>query len=56
MTFTRISKDIKRNMDYITEVTVSELLNLSCEYHDYGKINEEFQKRVKSKGRIKFDR
>ena len=32
-----------------------EILKLCCEYHDYGKINDEFQKRVSSKKKINFD-
>ncbi|WP_320047446.1 CRISPR-associated helicase Cas3' [uncultured Ilyobacter sp.] len=32
-----------------------EILQLCCEYHDYGKINDEFQKRVSSKKKINFD-
>ena len=31
------------------------LMNKICEYHDYGKINKEFQKRVSSDKFIKFD-
>lgn len=52
--------DLKRNAKelfeykYIDEKTYN-LLNIACEYHDYGKANEEFQKRVKSKIKIKFN-
>jgi CRISPR-associated endonuclease/helicase Cas3 len=31
------------------------LLKYCCEYHDYGKINDEFQKRVSSAKKLKFD-
>jgi len=31
------------------------LLEITCKYHDYGKINDEFQKRVNSKKYLKFD-
>lgn len=32
-----------------------ELLEKCCKYHDYGKINDEFQRRVSSSKRLKFD-
>lgn len=38
---------IKKNEKYI--------LDIACKYHDYGKINEEFQKRVRSKGKVPFN-
>lgn len=31
------------------------LMRISCEYHDYGKINNEFQKRVSSEVKINFN-
>ena len=34
---------------------IYELVKSACEYHDYGKVNDEFQKRVSSKTRLKFD-
>jgi len=48
------SAKILYNYGYITEKDYK-LLELTCEYHDYGKINHNFQTRVKSRGKIKFD-
>ena len=31
---------------------IGELLLIACEYHDYGKVNEEFQKRIRKKYRF----
>lgn len=42
------------NLGYIKEQRMYELIQKACVYHDIGKINKEFQRRVKSKG-IKFD-
>ena len=42
------------NLGYIKEERIYELIQKACIYHDIGKINKEFQKRVKNKG-IKFD-
>lgn len=42
------------NLGYIEEERIYELIQKACIYHDIGKINKEFQKRVKNKG-IKFD-
>nr|WP_317333295.1 CRISPR-associated helicase Cas3' [uncultured Romboutsia sp.] len=42
------------NLGYIKEERIYELIQKACVYHDIGKINKEFQKRVKNKG-IKFD-
>lgn len=41
-------------LGYIKEERIYELIQKACIYHDIGKINKEFQKRVKNKG-IKFD-
>ncbi|GMQ64156.1 CRISPR-associated helicase Cas3' [Vallitalea maricola] len=40
--------DILQNLNYIKSKYVYELLKIACEYHDYGKVNKEFQKRVKN--------
>ena len=42
------------NLGYIKEERIHKLIQKACVYHDIGKINKEFQKRVKNKG-IKFD-
>ena len=46
--------EILWNLGYIEEERIYELIQKACIYHDIGKINKEFQKRVKNKG-IKFD-
>ena len=46
--------EILWNLGYIKEERIYELIQKACIYHDIGKINKEFQKRVKNKG-IKFD-
>ena len=46
--------EIPWNLGYIKEERIYELIQKACIYHDIGKINKEFQKRVKNKG-IKFD-
>lgn len=43
-----------RNFSYIAD-EVYFLLKKCCEYHDYGKVNKEFQKRVSSNKKLKFD-
>ena len=43
-----------KDFNYIDE-KLYELMKITCEYHDYGKINNEFQKRVKSRAKINFD-
>ncbi|MDA3884078.1 MAG: CRISPR-associated helicase Cas3' [Candidatus Delongbacteria bacterium] len=48
------SSRILENLGYIDDETYK-LLDICCEYHDYGKINDEFQKRVKSKVKTNFD-
>jgi len=39
--------EILRNLDYIKSEHIYELTKKACEYHDYGKANREFQKRIK---------
>ena len=43
-----------KQLGYLDEY-LYELLQICCEYHDYGKINDEFQKRVSSERKIRFD-
>jgi len=51
--------ELLTEMRYIRDAHLEKLLRLACEYHDYGKVNEEFQIRVKSidkKIRFKSDK
>jgi len=43
-----------KTLKYIKE-NIYELIKIACEYHDYGKINDEFQKRVSSERKINFN-
>lgn len=38
--------DILKELSYIKDDHLYELTKLSCEYHDYGKVNRKFQKRI----------
>lgn len=38
--------DILNKMNYIKDYRIYELTKIACEYHDYGKANREFQKRI----------
>ncbi|MBU3181655.1 CRISPR-associated helicase Cas3' [Clostridium psychrophilum] len=38
--------DVLQNLGYIREEHIYELTKIACEYHDYGKANREFQKRI----------
>lgn len=40
--------DMLRNLNYIKNHHIYELTKIACEYHDYGKANTEFQKRIKN--------
>jgi len=40
--------DMLQNLNYIKNQHIYELTKISCEYHDYGKANREFQKRIKN--------
>lgn len=40
-----------KKLEYISEETFK-LLNLACEYHDYGKLNREFQNRIINKNKF----
>lgn len=42
-------------LGYVQDDKVIALLKDACKYHDYGKVNAEFQKRVKSEKKIMFD-
>lgn len=47
--------DLLWELGYIKEERIYELVQAACVYHDIGKINEEFQKRVNSKKLIRFN-
>jgi len=40
--------DILQNLNYIKNQHIYELTQIACEYHDYGKANREFQKRIEN--------
>lgn len=40
--------DILQSLNYIKNQHIYELTKIACEYHDYGKANREFQKRINS--------
>ncbi|AQR96104.1 CRISPR-associated helicase/endonuclease Cas3 [Clostridium saccharoperbutylacetonicum] len=44
--------DILQSLNYIKNQHIYELTQISCEYHDYGKANREFQKRIKNNTRF----
>lgn len=46
--------EIINKLGYIKSKHLHRLIAKSCVYHDYGKINAEFQKRVKSEKKLKF--
>lgn len=41
--------DFLRDLGYIKEERIYNLIKIACEYHDYGKANREFQHRIKNK-------
>lgn len=45
---------VLRELNYISQ-EIYENLHLACKYHDYGKINSEFQRRVSSDKKINFN-
>lgn len=48
--------DLLLKLEYIQDDKIYELVEKACIYHDLGKLNNEFQKRVKSSSKkIKFD-
>lgn len=42
------------DLKYIKDERIIKLIEKSCYYHDFGKANDEFQKRIKDKT-LKFD-
>lgn len=40
--------DTLKRLNYIKDHRIYELTKIACEYHDYGKANREFQKRIES--------
>jgi len=44
------------NLGYVETEHLKTLIYIACKYHDYGKVNPEFQKRVSSIKWIKFDK
>ncbi len=44
--------DVLINHKYITDEKIIKLIKKSCEYHDDGKANREFQKRIKNKSKF----
>lgn len=40
--------DILQNLNYIKNQHIYDLTKIACEYHDYGKSNREFQKRIEN--------
>ena len=44
------------NLGYVETEHLKNLIYIACKYHDYGKVNPEFQKRVSSVKWIKFDK
>lgn len=54
----KVEKELEllRQLKYIPNERIYQLTKIACHYHDYGKMNPEFQKRVKTTGRKrKFD-
>ena len=54
----KVEKELEllRQLKYIPNERIYQLTKIACHYHDYGKMNPEFQKRVKATGRKrKFD-
>ncbi len=47
--------EVLKNMGYIRSEHLYSLIKCACIYHDYGKVNEKFQIRVKSDKWIKFN-
>ncbi len=42
------------NLGYIETEHLRKLIYIACKYHDYGKVNPEFQKRIQSEKKINF--
>lgn len=47
--------DLLWDLEYIKEQRIYELTKIACVYHDIGKINKEFQERIKKGKRAKFN-
>ena len=47
--------EILYKLGYIEDVRLYDLTKKACLYHDIGKINEEFQKRVKKPKKVRFN-
>lgn len=47
--------EVLKNIGYINDDRLYSLCQKACIYHDYGKVNPEFQKRVHSALKLKFD-
>ncbi len=48
--------EILKTLNYIPNEHIYQLAKIACHYHDYGKMNPEFQKRIQSTGKKrKFD-
>ncbi len=43
------------NLGYVPSERILGLVKMACKYHDYGKANPVFQRRVQSAGKIRFD-
>lgn len=44
-----------RQLNYIKDGKTHNLLKIACEYHDYGKVNQEFQNRIRNNKRFNED-
>ena len=42
------------NLGYVETEHLRKLNYIACKYHDYGKVNPEFQKRIQSEKKINF--
>ena len=50
------SLEIMNDLGYIRDKDIYNLAKKACYYHDFGKVNDEFQKRVKSEKKLKFNK
>lgn len=50
------SLEIMNDLGYIRDQEIYNLVKKACYYHDFGKVNDEFQKRVKSEKKLKFNK
>ena len=49
------SLEVLKNLNYVLNKHIYQLTKIACHYHDYGKMNTQFQARIKSNGKIKFN-